>query len=285
MLVSASLEDASIRNLMASQRVIDGPAWARNSKRFVYITGRDGEPGIWLHDSDGSERPLVTRSTFPGETTESFRNPALSPAEDRVAYRRVAANAAGAIWISSVAGGPPVRLTNSRALEIMGSWSPDGSRMVYEQAIGGIRSLMICKTSGQATPVELRSHLVWGVGTNAPDWSPTGEWIIVEDDGWKLISPDGKSVRDLGKIATPHMTFSKDGQTLYGIHAEGEHEYLFSLSLDGRMRTIGDVGAEFKPKRTVSGARFSVAPDGKSILYATSSSQSSLWMLEGFEQP
>jgi Tol biopolymer transport system component len=276
-IISASLQDASVRRWMSSQRPLGMPAWSRKSERFVYVTNRNGEAEIWLHESDGSDRPVVAPAAFP-PGPRLFMDPVLSPAEDRLAvYFR------SGIWISSVAGGPPIRLTNAQGLERTGAWSPDGSRFVYNSLVDGRRSLMICKTSGQATPVELRS----GVITVISDWSPTGEWITFRDrSGWNLISPDGKSTRALGKIDTPHLAFSRDGQTLYGIREEVDHQYLFSLTLDGRMKTIGDVGAEFAPRSYLTlDIRFSVAPDGKSVLYPTNSTKSSLWMLEGFEKP
>jgi Tol biopolymer transport system component len=261
------------------------PAWARKSDKFAYVTDRAGEPGIWLHDLDGSERPLVTPAMFPPGTTNWLENPTLSPAGDRLAYTRSATNGEHPIWISSLAGGPPVRLTNASKTEYMASWSPDGGRIAYLlYTERGTNSITICKTSGQATPMELRSK----VSGNLPDWSPTGEWISFNDDsGWNLVSPDGKSTRALGKIATRHLTFSKDGQTLYGIRAEKDHQYLFSLSLAGnRMKTIGDVGTEFVPSSYLNpGVRFSLSPDGKSILYPSLSFKTSLWMLEGFDAP
>ncbi len=74
---------------------------------------------------------------------------------------------------------------------------------------------------------------------------------------------------------------------LYGIRAEGEHQYLFSLAIaTGQMKTIGDVGSEFAPRSYLNpGIRFSVSPDGGSILYPTASTKRGLWMLEGFEKP
>jgi serine/threonine protein kinase/Tol biopolymer transport system component len=287
-LFSASLADASVRTVISSQRPLGMPAWAPKSNQFVYQTDRTGDPEIWLHEADGSERPLVTPAMFPAGTTNWWMTPALSPAGGRLAYTRLATNDNEAIWISSLAGGPPVPLTNaSEAVEEhMASWSPDGGRIAYIQdSKGGTSSLMICKTSGQATPMELRSEISVSF---LPDWSPTGEWISFRDDsGWNLVSPDGKSSRALGKIATPHLTFSKDGQTLYGIRAEKEHQYLFSLSLAGnRMKTIGDVGTEFVPRSHLKpGVRFSLSPDGKSILYPSYSINTSLWMLEGFDAP
>jgi len=52
------------------------------------------------------------------------------------------------------------------------------------------------------------------------------------------------------------------------------------------MKTIGDAGSEFAPRSYLNpGIRFSVSPDGQSILYPTSSTKTGLWMLEGFEKP
>ena len=61
--------------------------------------------------------------------TNYLSNPALSPAGDRLAYRRSAIDGENAIWISSLAGGPPVPLTSSGKREFMGSWSPDAGAL------------------------------------------------------------------------------------------------------------------------------------------------------------
>ena len=52
------------------------------------------------------------------------------------------------------------------------------------------------------------------------------------------------------------------------------------------MKAMGEVGCEFAARSYENpGARFSVSPDGESILYPTFSSKTGLWMLEGFAQP
>ena len=54
----------------------------------------------------------------------------------------------------------------------------------------------------------------------------------------------------------------------------------------GQMKTIGDVGSEFAPRSYLFPViRFSVSPDGQSVLYPTFSTKTGMWMLEGFEQP
>jgi serine/threonine protein kinase/Tol biopolymer transport system component len=292
-IVAASLKDGSLRTWIRSQRKTGMPLWATKGERFVYDTSSHGEAEIWLHESDGAERPVLSQSAFPPGTEGRFMNPALSLDGGRLAVNQIPSKGRDAIWITSISGGTPVRLTNDSANEKMAAWSPDGARIVYRRGTEGINSIMIAKTSGQATPVELvrTASYLYGSGLvpPLPDWSPTGEWIVYPGaaGSWALISPDGKEKRDLGKIDTPHLTFSRDGKTLYGIRAEGEHQYLFSLVIaTGQMKTIGDVGSEFAPRSYLSpGIRFSVSPDGGSILYPTFSTKTGLWMLEGFDKP
>ncbi|MCU1327439.1 MAG: tolB protein [Bryobacterales bacterium] len=225
-IVAASLKDASLRTRVRSQLGMGMPLWAAKSERFVYVTSSHGEAEIWLHESDGAERPVMTQSAFPPGSVRLLMNPALSPDGGRLAVMRIPRKGTGAIWLTSVAGGTPVRLTSdSGVVEYMAAWSPDGARIVYVRSKEGIDSIMTAKTNGQATPVEL----VRTLSTLLPDWSPTGEWIVYAGapGSWALISPDGKDKRDLGRIATQHLTFSKDGKMLYGIRAEGDHQYLF----------------------------------------------------------
>ena len=283
-LVSASLDNASVRKLIVSQRRVGMPAWSQKVDRFAYQTDQNGEHEIWLHDGDGTDRPAVTPALFPPGTTDFFMGPSLSPTADRITYTRIATGEA-VLWISSTAGGSAVRLTNvSSGYEYMGAWAPDGGRVAYLQSNNGIYSLMICKTSGQATPIELRSKTAEAL----PDWSPGGEWIVFKDEaGWHLITPDGKSTRAIGQMKTAHLAFSKDGKTLYGIRSEGDHRFLFSFAIAAnQVKTIGDVGPDFTPQSYLTpGIRFSLSPDGKSILYPATSSKESLWMLEGFDAP
>jgi len=194
-------------------------------------------------------------------------------------------------WISSVSGGPPVRLSNAKdVIERGGAWSPDGGRFVYWQFHKGSVSVMVVKTTGEATPVAL----IEKVGAALPEWSPDGQWIKFYDVagsfgsvGWDLISPDGKTRRSYGEPSATQMTFSTDSKRLYGIRVEGDHRTLFSLDIATKeVKTIGEIGKDFTPlSYNNPGVRLSASPDGKSILFPAIRPSSSLWMLEGFDQP
>ena len=187
-------------------------------------------------------------------------------------------------WILSLAGGSPVRLTNVDAIEVAGAWAPDGSAVAYIQFAGATGALMTVKASGEATPAMLRDS----AGGRVPSWSPDGRWILYREDhggGWDLISPDGKSQRQIGEPKALAMTFSADSKKLYGIRVDRAKRTLFSLDLaTDNSTTIGEIARDFTPGSFSNpGVRMSLSPDGKSILYPAFRRSRNLWMMEGFD--
>ena len=284
MILSASLTDAAIERVISSETQTGMPAWAWNKNEIVYESKRGGNTAIWMR-SEGKDRPLVTPDQFPTGTTVGFMTPALSPAGDRLEYTRVDKNQTFVNWISSLAGGPPVRLTNTRdVVERGGSWSPDGSRIVYWQYHNGRPAVMIAKTTGEATPTVLRETN----GSILPEWSPDGQWIALLDRaGLNLISPDGKTSRTVEALDAAQVTFSRDSKLLYGIRVEPTRCILFSIDIATKQtKNIGDFATDFAPSSYSNpGIRLSLSPDGKSILFPARRSTVGLWMLEGFTQP
>ncbi len=218
--------------------------------------------------------------------------PSLSPGADRLAFTRIDRDENHAIWIASLSGGSPVRLTNATEEgEFGGAWSPDGSRLVYLLYRNGRTSLMVVKSSGEAAPVVISENV--GI-SGLPQWSPDGQSIsffdqpnVNADGNWVLISPDGKTQRNVGEPQAVALTFSSDSQHLYGIRRDKDHHYLFSLEIATRQeKIIGDIGKDFAPGSYLNpGIRLSLSPDGTHVLYPALRFTSSLWMLEGFDPP
>jgi Tol biopolymer transport system component len=251
------------------------PAWAARRPLLVYVTDRNGSQEIWIQ-SGAADRPVVTPRDFPPGTTKQLAAPALSPEADRIVYGRVEANTPR-LWISAAAGGTPIPLTNERANEWPGSWSPDGRWFAYRRVSAGRVELMKVKTTGQAAPVALKTD----ASGQIPSWSPTGEWIAF---GGELISPDGKITRPLGNHGSAHYMFSANGKLVYGIRPDGDRNLLFSVDIvSGAEKIIRDLGAGFRPGSSLNpGVRFSLAPDDKGFVYARSKTKNNLWLLEGF---
>jgi Tol biopolymer transport system component len=280
-IASVNLETGKARRVMATERDESMPAWAAKQQRMVYVTTRNGPQEIWLQESTGRGRPVVTARDFPPGTTQWLMSPDLSPDGERVMHTRMELTGGIHNWISNVSGGAPVPLTNdANSAEFAASWSPDGEWAVYLALHNGKADLMKVQTTGEAAPVVVKADLQDPV--DVPVWSPTGDWIAC---GRVLYSPDGQKTKALGDHGTPTYVFSKDGKLLCGIRRDGDKELLFSLDVaSGTEKVMGDLGTEFHPLLTFHPAmRFSLTPDGKSFVYTVGSTHSNLWMFEGFQ--
>ena len=281
-LVSVALDTAAAERVMTSELLVGMPAWAASQEKFVYQSDRNGPPEIWLH-ADGWDRPVVTPAQFPAATTGEFMNPALSPGADRVVYGRPAPDGVD-LWISSVSGGAPVRLTNeANVTEFGGCWLPDANRLAYLRFVDGKWDLAVVRASGDAAPEVIRHD----IGNRLPACSPDGRWIAFLESGLHLISPDGKTVRDLGSFGAFQFTFSKDSRLLYGIRLKDGRPQLFSLDIKTKnQKVIGEFDKDLRPSTYVNpGVQLSLSPDGKSILFSSVRHNTSIWMMEGFDPP
>ncbi len=288
--VSVSLQDGAAKTLISTGREESMAAWSAKTDKLAWVTDRSGPWEIWARTSDGSEHPVVTAAEFPDGLNKWFMNPALSPDGNRLIFTRIDSKGAVHLWMTSLAGGVPVQVTNEQVESEVGSaWSPDGSRIVFIRVNSGNRQLATVKTSGNAVPVALRDNILNAL----PSWSPAGDWITYRDEkGWSLVSPDGKTTRFLGKINAPNLTFSSDGKLLYGIQygdtdADRERVTLFSLDpVTLKQTVIKELGKEMRPAANFGpGIRFSLGPDARSITYSTSKERSDLWLLQGYRQP
>ena len=288
--VSISVEDGSGSTLISSGRFESMPSQSSNQGKLAWVSNRNGPFEVWVRGSDRAEHPAVTGADFPAGTNRWFIAPAISPDGQRVIYQRVDSQGVSRLWVSALAGGNPIRLTNVESEgEDNGSWSPDGNRFVYLQREGGKYALMLVRTNGSASPTLLRDS----VGEYIPDWSPVGDGITFRDNhGWHVISPDGKSEKFLGKLKTAYLASSKDGKLLYGILTSENvldqvHAALFSIDpVTLRQKTIKELSRDLVPGSNFDpGIRFSLAPDGKSIVYSIRKDSVDLWMLEGLRQP
>ncbi len=246
-ITSVSLADGRSTKLIATDVYEQMPAWSAGTPKFAYVTNRNGPMEIWMRSGDGSDQPLVTQKEFPGNLTGFLTGPLLSPDGKRLVFTRGSAEGASRTWILSLGTAAPPELLNDFALgnagEIEGAWSPDGLRfaeLADSMADSGSNTrLTIVKVGSREKPAVLREHL----DPRLPDSSPTGEWLTFrENREWNLISPDGKSIKPLGKISSDHLAFSKDGALLYGIRNEQDKLTLFSIDVANlRVTDIADL--------------------------------------------
>ncbi len=142
------------------------------------------------------------------------------------------------------------------------------------------------KTTGGAQPQVLKAAVSPQEGW-VPLWSPANDWILHDDEGVKLISPDGATTRELSPTSALAYAFSADGQIVYGLRqptALGRLE-LFSMSVrGGPEKSIGFLPSESEPSVSYTPSiRLSLTPDGKSLTYSVVRTTSNLWLMDGLD--
>ncbi len=231
---------------------------------------------VWYYRPTGA--PPAWRSvpltTLPGME----RNPALSPAGDRVAFTWNGEKQDNFdVYIKSTGSGTPLRLTTNPAEDASPAWSPDGRTIAFVRLLGADRQelLLIPALGGPEHKLaEIRSDF------RLPSlaWSPDGRWLAVshnerEDtiEALFLVSAVSGEKRRLtepprGYDGDYMPAFSPDGRAVAFARLSGwsaSDVYLLPLSenlaVAGPLRRIGAAG-----RWAISPAW---SPDGRHILY------------------
>jgi serine/threonine protein kinase len=290
-----STEHPSPSVVLATSRNEMDPAWSESSAAMAFTTDRTGRGEIWLRSQKGDwERPLVTPGDFGASETYLLSAPAFSPDGQRIAYSRAGPEGMK-VWITPVAGGPPIQLdparnaqigslTGGRAPEDWPSWSPDGAWVACATGNGGIWSLAKMRV-GARTPLEV---VVADIVEFSPvQWAPTGIWIAYNGhNGLSLVSPDGKSTRVLHEQAWMAFAWSADGQRIHGIRLSDDFEHLTFSSIDIRSGAEHVLGPDFM-RLPVSGqpVRGITRTSPTTFLASIERVHSDVWLLEGFQSP
>src|SRR3546814_14904064 len=95
------------------------------------------------------------------------------------------------IYRVSAGGGAPQRLTNEPDIDTGGSYSPDGSQIVFESDRGGSQQLYVMNANGSN-----QRRTSFGGGRYAtPEWSTRGDQIALTKNGGGFRIGDIKLIR------------------------------------------------------------------------------------------
>jgi serine/threonine protein kinase len=284
-LVEIPLDRGGMRTLVGTSRNETYADWAPSGQELVYVTDRSGAEEIWLAETHATRAwPIVTQKDFAADTNLRFETPRFSPDGQRVAYCRFGSvrGKSGAIWISPVGGGTPVRAVEESEENPQGnpSWSPDGNSIAFLISQSGVVGLAKAPVGGGAHPQILKDK----VGSVDVQWSPKGDWILYSmPNTLSAISADGKTDLVLSKQKWPLYTWSKDGTRVYAIRSEKRHCVVAAMDVrGGAEKTL----AEFDlPPGASLGGSLSLSPDGKSLAATLVHVSGDIWLLQGFTTP
>jgi len=278
--------DRDMQETWAVHGVYPQYAWLPDGKAIVIW----GEGKIWRVDTasgKGQEIPFTAHVEqtvndavrFPQKIyTPEFpvrmlRDVATSPDGKQVAY-----SALGHLYVKSLPGGEPRRVTRDEGFELHPSWSRDGQWLVYttwnDADYGRVR---VVRPDGSAARIVVTRP---GHYTE-PSFSPDGRSIVYRDAGSDLIrgqlygdepgiyvaAADGSSAPRLVREGGSEPLFDHTGTRIYVRDQRGEKQVLLSVSAADPASPLG-ARDEIVHFQSDNATQIVPSPDGKWVAFA-----------------
>jgi Tol biopolymer transport system component len=232
---------------------------------------RSGAPEIWICDSDGSNPRQLTFLDDP-----NVGNPSWSPDGEQIAFSS-SKEGDWDVFVASVSGGLPRRLTTGPAYKLSFGWSRDG-RWVYFKSKQSGRSEVwkVPAEGGDALQVTTQG------GTDASE-SHDGRFLFLtksEAGGvplgiWRIPRDGGEEVQVLDRGLTGSWALLEQGILYldYGSGPPALELFQFATGQVSRVAVVEDVRFRLG---------LSASPDGRSVLYTRGVDEADIMLVEGF---
>jgi Tol biopolymer transport system component len=185
-------------------------SWSPDGSRIVFTSHRDSNVSteIYVMNADGSDQLRLTHDGPEGVQNTGGDvfdlSPEWSPGGDEIAYLKVA-KGVWDVWLMRPDGSDQHRLTSDGGLQPKTAlaWSPDGTRLLYQQANG----IWVVPAGGGASV-----HVADGFG---PAWSPGGSRIAYGGgNGIWTVGADGRNPVQVSTLPGGSPSWAPDGSRI-----------------------------------------------------------------------
>ena len=184
-------DGANHRFLTTGQATALTPRFSPDYSKILYLSYLNGNPRIYVYDLATNNQRLITQSSNP-----TFA-PRWSPDGRWILYSMAIGGNTDIYKIASSGEGQPIKLTDSPGIDIGGSFSPDGTRIVFESDRSGSQQIYVMNVDGS----NQQRISFFGGRAATPEWSPRGDQIAFTHIAGNLriavMSPGGGPLRYL----------------------------------------------------------------------------------------
>lgn len=230
------------------------PRWSPDGTRIAFVTavsysGNLSSSTIELINGDGSDRRTLAAGTDPAWSPDGFRLGYTGYVEAVFPYGGGKLTKIFQVYTIKSDGSDETRLAPDSAYNSMGSWSPDGNRIVFVRFTPDLGNDEIFVMAADGT-VESRVRLTANGLRNAhPAWSHSGSKIAFEgwqDPHWSIytMNPDGSGQTRLTSGTADDLCPAwspDDSRIAFTSNRDGYYQiYLMNADGSGQVRIRSD---------------------------------------------
>ena len=184
-------DGANHRFITNGQATALTPRYSPDYAKIAYVSYLNDFARIFVYDIGSGRQTLITQSQ-----NATFA-PRWSPDGRTILYSMASGGNTDIYSIPAAGGGTPRRLTDGPGIDVGGSYSPDGSQVVFESDRSGSQQCYVMNADGS----NQRRISFFGGRCATPEWSPRGDQIafthIVGDLRVAVMNPSGGGMRHL----------------------------------------------------------------------------------------
>lgn len=224
-------DGANLRYLSDGQEIVLTPRFSPTRQEITYMAFTGNTPRVYLQQIEVAQRELV--GTFPNMTIA----PRFSPDGQKVIMSLLQDNGSANIYAMDLRSRTTTRLTSTLAIDTAASYSPDGSRIVFESDQGGHQQIYVMNADGSG-----QQRISFGDGSySTPVWSPRGDYIAFtkQSEGQFSIGvmrPDGSDERLLTSgFHNEGPTWAPNGRVVMFFRQNaGRGPKIYTIDITGR---------------------------------------------------
>lgn len=223
-------DGANVRYLSNGKDLVLTPRFSPSRQEITYMSFAGDRPRVYLLQLETGQQELV--GNFPGMTIA----PRFSPDGQKVVMSLLQDDGSANIYTMDLRSRTTTRLTSSQAIDTSASYSPDGSKIVFESDRGGRQQIYVMGADG-SNP----QRVSFGNGSySTPVWSPRGDLIaFTKQSGGQfsigVMKTDGSGERLLTSgFHNEGPTWAPNGRVLMFFRESGGSSRLFTIDLTGR---------------------------------------------------